>query len=245
MNNIYQKQINDILDTAKKNDLKKLKQLLLSDIDILKYKDKMFFIALENDNYEMFVYLIEDKKFIPDEKIIIFSAQFGKIDFLKYLYNNNFLSIVDKNELFSTSIKSSSLENVKFLFQIFDININSEKFFIQAVENESYPIMDFLLGKGADINQFHCEALNIAVVKNNFSLVDYLFKRGIDPAKGNFEAPKICAVIGNLPMLEYLLTKFNIDINFNNRVLLLISASKQDVRLAEYLIGKGINTEKI
>jgi len=105
-------------------------------------------------------------------RIFLESVIRGKINIMEYLYDKLSINV---DELMIAAIKNRQLNSVKFLTEK---GANIHLALIEAVKFNSWPVVKYLVNKGAEVSTNEDLALICAVKNGNLDMVKYLIKHG-------------------------------------------------------------------
>lgn len=146
-------------------------------------------IPILMQNMDMLKYMVESpniKEYLDIQKhsetLILGCKQYfpGYLEAFEYLTSKGLkLTKGDESEFIDLAIKKGSLDGVKSLFKVgFKSSNLKEVALMHAVDKEDYPIMDFLIENGSDVQFQKNYFLRRAIDDENNKLTEYLISKG-------------------------------------------------------------------
>lgn len=160
----------------------------------------------------------------------------------------------EKNTPFLTAVQHGHLGLVQYFVEDLSTAVDSSTdgnvtALHIASNNSALEIIEYLLGKGADIERvsIYGKPLNWAVGSNHTQAALLLLEKGANPngdTTGPFPAPLILAVdFGNTELYERLIEK-GADLHIKDPKgysLLHLAAEKGNLELVKFLVGRGLD----
>ena len=151
-----------------------------------------------------------------------------------------------QHDLLYNSAKEGYLPIIKYLE---DRGINITYVFMYAVEHGNYEVVEYLIGKGADIHGYKEEPLLTSIKNGHLDVVKLLIKRG---ANMYARSPPIflnAVEYGHIEIVKYFLEndflENGLDIHYNNDTMIIMAVLYNKLDLLKYLILKGANVNRL
>ena len=123
------------------------------------------------------------------------------------------------NKFYPDRIKevyNPKVHKYRFLFEnlnilktllIQNLIINKERLIINAVKNDNFPILKFLVEQGCDPTTQNNAVIICSVCKNNFPMLKFLVEQGCDPTAQDNIALTVAEHNGNFLMIKFLIER--------------------------------------
>lgn len=168
-----------------------IKYFVSKGVDIHQYNESALKICAKSGHVEVLKFLVEcGANFKIDENHPFrTAAKHGYGEIMDYLIEKG-ADVHAKNEFaFRYAIKRHEYELARFLLENYDVNIHAEDDFalieavsnnIEAVSNNNFEFIKFLIENGANIHARNEFALRHAVYNSNIELMKYIMNAGSD-----------------------------------------------------------------
>ncbi len=222
---------------------------LIKNKDVLNNIDHMvLYICCIYKKFSYLKYLIEELKLVFDLQHyrtgLFYACENGSFKIVEYILNNNFITnpIQDNRNYLSAAISSGNLILIKYLIENIGFQINNNRNILNiACEREHIHVVRYLLTfENIEPNYSDSYCLRISCKKNNMSIVKLLLEDGrVNVEDANYESFIICCKFGYFDifkmLVEYNKLYKNIDLKFNNNILIQISEYYDNKEIIDYL----------
>lgn len=234
----------------KAGEFQKAKEMLTKSVEAIQKGNLDDLKALCGGSTEILNELSEGK----GRKLIHFASIFGRIEILEWISENNgdpYTTDDDGNSISSLAVYNEDIKTLDWIITKYpDLlqhhNNKSMSLLHIASESCNFSIVEYLLGKGLDINEVSQNGtpLELTVMWKKIDMALFLIQHGADPngSRGKYFPPCVvmAASMNNIKALEILITAgADLNLTGSDQVTALEVACEFGFDFIDFLIEKG------